>query len=63
MRGERCQTDLFTTEMPTLDLDPGLRVKLAPLLQALLSEAADLGRLTAGSSLSSTESRNDQDHA
>jgi hypothetical protein len=64
MRSEQCrQKDLFRTEMPVPDLHPGLQMKLAPLLQALLREGADIKRPTEGPKSKSTENVNDQDHS
>ncbi|HTW51779.1 MAG TPA: hypothetical protein VME45_07785 [Stellaceae bacterium] len=63
MRGARGkQGDLFATIEVTA-LRPELRSRLAPLLQALLAEAAKLGPQQAASDdLGNAEAGDDQDH-
>ena len=50
------QRDLFDEAIPTPELRPELRTKLAPLLQALLMEAAE-------PDLQIEEGGDDEDHA
>jgi hypothetical protein len=59
MRCERHrQRDLFEPHATTLLLQPSLQAKLAPLLQALLTEAAAIERVRCDN----RETGDDQDH-
>jgi hypothetical protein len=65
MRNTRgSQRDLFETAVRVTELQPDLRTRLTPLLQALLSEAAGVesgaGQLD---NLDGEEAGDDQDHA
>jgi hypothetical protein len=62
MPGAR-QRDLFDEAMPNPELRPEMRAKLAPLLQALLMEAAKLRRRGSELHLQIEEASDDQDHA
>ena len=57
------QRDLFDEAIPTPELRPELRTKLAPLLQALLMEAAKAQRRGCEPDLQIEEGRDDEDHA
>jgi hypothetical protein len=57
------QRDLFDEAIPTPELLPELRTKLAPLLQALLVEAAKMRRQGCESDLQIEEGGDDEDHA
>ena len=60
MRCERHrQRDLFEPQETTLPLQPSLQAKLAPLLQALLTEAAAIERVRCDN----RETGDEQDHA
>ncbi len=59
MRCQRpCQRDLFDPEETMMSVPPPLLAKLAPLLQALLTEAAGIERVGRGEE----ERGDDQDH-
>ena len=63
MRSERhSQRDLFDERAAGPHLRPDLQAKLSPLLQALLTEAADIGP-QGGDTLGAQEDGDDQDHA
>ncbi len=63
MRSERDdQADLFKERAAMPNLIPELRSQVSPLLQALLAEAAGLGRIEA-TEATRQESGDDQDHA
>jgi len=57
----RRQGDLFEERTTVLDLDPGLRAKLAPLLQILMTEAACGG--SEANAPCGAEGGDDADHA
>ena len=57
------QRDLFDEAIPTPELRPELRTKLAPLLQALLMEAAKEQRRGYEPDLQIEEGGDDKDHA
>ena len=57
------QRDLFDEAIPTPELRPELRTKLAPLLQALLMEAAKAQRRGCEPHLQSKGGDDDEDHA
>jgi hypothetical protein len=64
MRRERhSQRDLFEERATVPHLRPELRAKLSPLLQALLTEAADIGPQDAATRSGAQEDGDDQDHA
>lgn len=58
----RVQRDLFDEAIPTAELGPELRTKLAPLLQALLMEATKVQRRGCGADLQIEEDGDDEDH-
>ena len=58
----RRQKDLFDEAAQLTELQPDLRSRLAPLLQALLAEAAGV-RQTELTDLDGEEADDDQDHA
>ena len=58
----RRQKDLFDEAAQLTELQPDLRSRLAPLLQALLAEAAGV-RQTESTDLDGEEAGDDQDHA
>jgi hypothetical protein len=60
-RARRNQPDLFEAAR-VADLRPDLRSKLAPLLQALLAEAAGMESRQSKSDDRSEEAGDDQDH-
>jgi hypothetical protein len=63
-RARHNQRDLFDEATRVAELRPDLRTKLAPLLQALLAEAASVEpRETKPDDLGGEEAGNDQDHA
>jgi hypothetical protein len=57
------QRDLFDNAIPTPELRPELRTNLAPLLQALLMEAAKVQRRGCEPDLQNEEGGDDEDHA
>lgn len=57
------QTDLFDEAIPTPALQPELRTQLAPLLQALLMEAAKAQPREYEPDLQIEEGGDDEDHA
>ena len=57
------QRDLFDEAIPTPALRPELRTKLAPLLQALLMEAAKAQPRRSELDLRFEEGGDDEDHA
>ncbi|MFY9830738.1 MAG: hypothetical protein WAK69_19450 [Rhodoplanes sp.] len=57
------QRDLFDEPIPTPELRSELRTKLAPLLQALLVEAAKVQRRRCEADLQIEEGGDDEDHA
>jgi hypothetical protein len=57
------QRDLFDEAIPTPELLPELRTKLAPLLQALLMEAAKERRRGCEPNRQAEEGGDDEDHA
>jgi hypothetical protein len=60
----RRQKDLFDEAAQLTELQPDLRSRLAPLLQALLAEAAGVHQRQTGSTdLDGEEAGDDQDHA
>ena len=60
----RRQKDLFDEAAQLTELAPDLRSRLAPLLQALLAEAAGVHqRQTEATDLDGEEAGDDQDHA
>jgi hypothetical protein len=60
----RRQKDLFDEAAQLTELQPDLRSRLAPLLQALLAEAAGVRqRQTESTDLDGEEAGDDQDHA
>ncbi|MBI2739021.1 MAG: hypothetical protein HYX38_21065 [Rhodospirillales bacterium] len=59
-RSQHNQRDLFEDETSPAKLHPALRVKLTPLLQRLLTEAAGAG--VVGDDLGSKGADDDQDH-
>jgi hypothetical protein len=62
-RPRRRQRDFFDDAAQLTELRPELRTRLAPLLQALLSEAAGLGSCQSQSDdRGGEEVRDDQDH-
>jgi len=64
MRRERhSQRDLFEERATVPHLQPELRAKLTPLLQILLTEAADIGPQDAATRSGAQEDGDDQDHA
>jgi hypothetical protein len=64
MRSERhSQRDLFDERATVSHLRPELRAKLTPLLQILLTEAADIGPQDAATRSGAQEDGDDQDHA
>jgi hypothetical protein len=64
MRSERhSQRDLFDERATVPHLRPELRAKLTPLLQILLTEAADIGPQDAATRAGAQEDGDDQDHA
>jgi hypothetical protein len=64
MRSERhSQRDLFEERVTVPHLRPELRAKLTPLLQILLTEAADIGPQDAATRSGAQEDGDDQDHA
>jgi hypothetical protein len=63
MPGAHHQRDLFEEAIPTPELRPELRTKLAPLLQALLREAAKAQRRGCEPDLQIEEGGDDEDHA
>ena len=64
MRSEQhSQRDLFEERATVPHLRPELRAKLSPLLQALLTEAADIGPQDAATRSGAQEDGDDQDHA
>jgi hypothetical protein len=63
-KGRRRQRDLFDEAAQLSELRPDLRTTLAPLLQALLTEAAGgQRRQTAAKDRDGEEAGDDQDHA
>ena len=63
-RARRRQRDLFDEAAQLTELRPDLRTRLAPLLQALLAEAAGVRqRQTESTDLDGEEAGDDQDHA
>jgi hypothetical protein len=64
MRRERhSQRDLFEERATVPHLRPELRAKLTPLLQTLLTEAADIGPQDTTTRSGAQEDGDDQDHA
>ena len=63
MPGAHQQRDLFDEAIPTPELRPELRTKLAPLLQALLREAAKVQRRGCEPDLRIEEGGDDEGHA
>jgi hypothetical protein len=64
MRSERhSQRDLFEERATVPHLRPDLQAKLTPLLQILLTEAADIGQQDAATRSGAQEDGDDQDHA
>jgi hypothetical protein len=64
MSARRNQRDLFEPAAPAVELHSELRTKLAPLLQALLTEAAGVEpRQSKSDGLGGEEAGDDQDHA
>ena len=62
-RARRSQRDLFDEATRVAELQPDLRAKLTPLLQALLSEVAGVEpRQSKADTLSAEEAADDQDH-
>ena len=57
------QRDLFDERAAGPHLRPDLQAKLSPLLQALLTEAADIGPQDAATRSGAQEDDDDQDHA
>ena len=63
MRSEQhSQRDLFEERATVPHLQPELRAKLTPLLQILLTEAADIGPQDAATRSGAQEDGDDQDH-
>jgi len=62
-RVRHIQRDLFDKAIPTLGLRPEMRTKLAPLLQALLIEAAQLQQRPCESGRQTEEGGDDEDRA
>lgn len=63
-RARHNQRDLFDEATRVVELRPDLHTKLAPLLQALLAEAAGVEpRETNPNDLDGEEANDDQDHA
>ena len=63
-KARRSQRDLFDEAAQLTELRPDLRTKLAPLLQALLAEAAGVPqRQTESKDRDGEEDGDDQDHA
>ena len=63
-KARRSQRDLFDEAAQLTELRPDLRTKLAPLLQALLAEAAGVPqRQTESNDRDGEEAGDDQDHA
>jgi hypothetical protein len=63
-KARRTQKDLFDEAAQLTELRPDLRTRLAPLLQALLAEAAGVPqRQTEATDLDGEEAGDDQDHA
>jgi hypothetical protein len=64
MRSDRhSQRDLFDERAADPQLRPDLQAKLSPLLQALLTEAADIGPQDAATRLGAQEDGDEQNHA
>jgi len=62
-RARRTQRDLFDEAAQLTELRPDLRTRLAPLLQALLAEAAGVPQLqTESKDRDGEEAGDDQDH-
>jgi hypothetical protein len=63
-KARRRQRDLFDEATQLTELQPDLRSRLAPLLQALLAEAAGVNqRQTESRNGDGEEAGDDQDHA